>query len=179
MNYERNSKSRYTDPIADLTLPTWNEIPDLDLYIDQVTALINRYLFPLSADGGKSVLTSTMVNNYVKGKIIPAPVKKKYSKETVAMLFVIVTLKTLFNMQEIHVIIDAVIHDHEIGEAYDIYRTTLEKMIHAVFSGETPESTHPADEKIQLIENVCIAIAYQLDVKRRVAKKLESKESVK
>ena len=55
------------------SLPKWEELPDIDLYMDQVIALMNRYLDNRTKD---KMITPSMVNNYVKMKVMPAPVKK-------------------------------------------------------------------------------------------------------
>ena len=62
------------------SLPAWSDIPDLDLYMDQVISLMKRYLGPLSASDDKGI-TSSMVNNYVKQGVMPAPKKKEIHKD--------------------------------------------------------------------------------------------------
>lgn len=76
--------------VARLRLPRWNELPDLELYMDQVLSLIERYL-----DGypGRKGLTAAMVNNYVKLGVMPPPVKKRYTRLHLAYLIVICVLK--------------------------------------------------------------------------------------
>lgn len=152
------------------SMPYWNELPEIDLYIDQVTSLVNRYLSDF-ATGSKGALTSTMVNNYVKAKIIPSPVKKKYNRDTVAMLFVVVTLKSLFNIQEIGELIHATILEHDVNEAYDIYRNTLEQAFERVQKNQVPLKRYADDHTLNIVENVCTAIAYQTDAKYRLAER--------
>lgn len=65
--------------ISQYHIPRWEELPDFDLYMDQVTSLIDRYLAPLS-NQNDPLLTSAMVNNYVKFKLIDAPKKKSIQK---------------------------------------------------------------------------------------------------
>ena len=69
-------------------LPRWDELPDLDLYMDQVLSLIHRYLGPEESPDGKG-LTSSMVNHYVKMHIMPPPEKKKYNRIHLAYLIAI------------------------------------------------------------------------------------------
>lgn len=152
------------------SMPHWNELPEIDLYIDQVTSLVNRHL-PDFATGPKGALTATMVNNYVKAKIIPSPVKKKYNRDTVAMLFVVVTLKPLFNIQEIGELIQATISEHDVNEAYDIYRNTLEQAFDRVQRNQVPIKWYTEDHTLNIVENVCAAIAYQTDAKYRLAER--------
>ena len=66
-------------------LPSWESLPQLDLYMDQVMVLMERYL-ALFSDGKDKLITPSMINNYVKLGLIPPPVKKKYSREHLARL---------------------------------------------------------------------------------------------
>ena len=92
--------------VAQHRLPRWNELPDLDIYMDQVLSLMTRYFngYPGTDDKG---LTSSMVNNYVKLGIMPAPRSKKYNREHLAHLIVICILKTVMPIGQIGQIISA------------------------------------------------------------------------
>ena len=46
------------------SLPTWNELPDIEVYMDQVITLINKYIGGFAPDGD-TLLTPSMINNYV------------------------------------------------------------------------------------------------------------------
>ena len=81
-------------------LPRWEELPDFDLYMDQVISLIERYLNILD-DGKERIITSAMINNYVKLKLIPKPIKKKYNKEHIAFLIAITLLKQILTISEV------------------------------------------------------------------------------
>ena len=71
-------------------LPDWETLPDFGLYKDQLISYINRSLPGLS---GRLDLTSSMINNYVKAGLIEKPTGKKYSREALAQLLMIVQLK--------------------------------------------------------------------------------------
>ncbi|MBQ5797273.1 MAG: DUF1836 domain-containing protein [Firmicutes bacterium] len=62
--------------LADFKLPHWNDLPAIPLYLDQVLSLVDEWLGPYLSSEGKPIMTKTMINNYVKQKFIPAPVKK-------------------------------------------------------------------------------------------------------
>ena len=91
MNIKDDILSAYVD-IAGRRLPRWAELPDLGLYMDQVLALMERYLGGAAASDEKG-LTAAMVNNYVKHGVMPPPDRKKYSRRHLACLIVICTLK--------------------------------------------------------------------------------------
>ncbi|NCB52035.1 MAG: DUF1836 domain-containing protein [Clostridia bacterium] len=78
-------------------LPRWDELPDFDLYMDQVLAFVAKYL----PDREEKPLTSSMVNNYVKMGVMPAPVKKKYSRIHIAHLIVICIMKSALSISAI------------------------------------------------------------------------------
>lgn len=80
--------------------PKWEEIPEIDLYLDQVLLYVNKVCSPFITETDKG-LTASMVNNYVKHGYLPKPDKKKYKRQQVARLIAITTLKTVFSIQEI------------------------------------------------------------------------------
>ena len=76
-------------------LPTFEEIPDVGLYLEQTATFINKYLEPLLG----SELTPSMISNYVKKKMIARPEKKQYSREQIAYLFFITISKTVLALR--------------------------------------------------------------------------------
>ena len=80
--------------------PEWDEIPNIDLYLDQVLLYVNKVCSPISLAKEKG-LTASMVNNYVKHGYISKPEKKKYQRKQIARLIAITTLKSIFSIQEI------------------------------------------------------------------------------
>ena len=80
--------------------PKWEDIPNIDLYLDQVLLYVNQVCAPVSPDKEKG-LTASMVNNYVKHGYLTKPDKKKYQRKQIARLIAITTLKSVFSIQEI------------------------------------------------------------------------------
>ena len=80
--------------------PKWKEIPNIDLYLDQVLLYVNQVCEPISSESEKG-LTASMVNNYVKHGYLTKPEKKKYQRQQIARLIAITTLKSVFSIQEI------------------------------------------------------------------------------
>lgn len=160
MTKRNNSNSQVS-----LHLPRWSDLPSIGLYMDQVLSLINPYF--QENYGGSYSLTSTMVNNYVKVGVIPSPVKRRYNRESIARLFVIITLKSLFNVNEISQLIEALAEGHELSEGYDLYCDTLERAIASTYEDSTSH-VKPDDDYLRVLEDTAIAAAYQLIVKRRL-----------
>jgi len=82
---------------SSIRLPRWEDLPDIDLYMDQVIRLSDKHLSPL----GVKPITAAMINNYVKLKLLPSPVGKKYSRLHVAFIFSIAILKDVFEIIQI------------------------------------------------------------------------------
>lgn len=92
MTREESAVQRLTawlENLKNVDLPDWESLPELDLYMDQVILLLNRYLSP----GEEKYVTASIINNYVRMKVIPPPVKKRYARMHLAYLLMICTLK--------------------------------------------------------------------------------------
>lgn len=87
--------------IQRFALTPWELIPDLGLYMDQVITFITRMYEPLYGSQAYDYLSASMINNYVKSRLIPRPTGKKYSREQIALLTMIVALKQTSSMEDI------------------------------------------------------------------------------
>ena len=115
--------------------PKWKELPAVDLYMDQVVLLLNQEIGSLG-DKGEPVITATMVNNYVKKKLVPAPVKKKYGRRQIATLIVVSILKRALSMPEISRVIALLQEAHGAEEGYDRFCDALEDTLRAAYSSD-------------------------------------------
>ena len=98
-------------------LPRWNELPEIDLYLDQVVNYLEKYLGILSSNDDDKIITKTMINNYVKQGIMPAPEKKKYGKTHIAYLMVICILKQVYSIGDIGKLISETTKYFELSKA--------------------------------------------------------------
>ena len=78
-----------------------SDIPNIDLYMDQVTTFMETKLCGYKRNNDDKILTKTMINNYAKAKLFPPPVKKKYTKNHVMMLILIYHLKNMLSINDI------------------------------------------------------------------------------
>ena len=92
-----------------------DEIPDLDLYMDQVLTLINAHLSHDRSLGEKA-LTKTMINNYTKQGLLPSPEKKKYSKNHIIILVFIYYFKSFLSLEEIQALLTPLTDKYFSGE---------------------------------------------------------------
>ena len=76
-----------------LSLPRYDQLPNVALYRDQVIEYVALWMEPLSICVEQPVITPSMINNYVKVGLVPAPVKKQYGREQIASLIAICIFK--------------------------------------------------------------------------------------
>lgn len=91
------------------------DIPQIDLYMDQVTTFMERHLGNMKRNPDDKVLTKTMINNYAKNNLLPSPVRKKYTQEHILLLVFIYYFKNLLNFNDIETIL-SYITEHHFGE---------------------------------------------------------------
>lgn len=83
-----------------------NEVPNINLYMDQVTTFMDEHLSDIKRHEDDKILTKTMINNYTKNNLLPAPVKKKYSKEHIYILTFIYYFKNILYISDIQKILN-------------------------------------------------------------------------
>lgn len=82
------------------------DIPNIDLYMDQVTTFMEEQLRSTKRYEDDKILTKTMINNYTKNNLLPPPVKKKYSKEHVLLLIFVYYFKNILSIKDIETLLN-------------------------------------------------------------------------
>ncbi len=109
------------------------EIPNIDLYMDQVTTLMEENLrHSTRYPDQDKILTKTMINNYAKNDLLPPPVKKKYTKEHVLVLIFIYYYKGLLSISDIQTLLEPITEKY-FGKGQEF---NLETIYNEVFSLE-------------------------------------------
>ncbi|MBR0205412.1 MAG: DUF1836 domain-containing protein [Clostridia bacterium] len=120
---------RWENYLKSFHLPQWDELPDMDLYMDQVVMLLQRYLNFLPEDEhGNAAITASIINNYVRLKIMPPPVKKKYTRVHMAYLIMVCSLKQSVNIPYIHKMLPLGLTEAEVRRIYEEYVKTHHDM---------------------------------------------------
>uniref|UniRef100_UPI003FF03C37 DUF1836 domain-containing protein n=1 Tax=Agathobacter sp. TaxID=2021311 RepID=UPI003FF03C37 len=112
------------------------DIPNIGLYMDQVTTFMDEQLEACKRYDDDKILTKTMINNYAKNNLLPAPEKKKYSKEHVLTLLFIYYFKNLLSISDIQALLNP-ITDSYFGNKDDF---NMEDVYNEVFHLEKEES---------------------------------------
>ncbi|MDO5410883.1 MAG: DUF1836 domain-containing protein [Lachnospiraceae bacterium] len=94
--------------LADLGYIHPEEIPSIDLYMDQVTTFMDEHLKTSKRFDTDKILTKTMINNYAKNNLLPPPVKKKYSKDHMILLIFIYYMKNIMSIGDIQELLNPI-----------------------------------------------------------------------
>ena len=174
MNDASVSTSTYAEHLVSLHLPRYDEIPSIDLYMDQLVGFLEDTLAPLYQPGEK-IITRSMVNNYVKHGVLASAAGKKYTRSHIAYLIVICTLKQTFSIAEIDRLIRMQIASFDTRVAYDYYCDAFEAALRTLFA---PLPTSPkglmsgeneGDFERDLVLASTAAVAYTLYIKASIA----------
>lgn len=134
----RNTMRITPEQAGEFHCPRWEELPKLLLYMDQVILVLEETL-SLFVEEKECVVTSTMINNYVKQKVIKPPVQKKYGREQLAQLMVVCLLKKVLSINEIAALMSMMTARYSPKEAYDSFCSALENALVKAFAAEKRE----------------------------------------
>ena len=106
------------------------DIPDIDLYVDQVTTFIDSHLESVKRSPEDKLLTKTMINNYTKNHVLPSPDKKKYSRDHLLMLIYIYYFKSFLSIKDIQTLLKPITEKYFGKDTdtsfFDIYKELVE-----------------------------------------------------
>lgn len=96
----------WLDDLSKFSYKDYKDLPDIDLYMDQVVTFLEKQLAIFQTSSLDKQITSSMINNYVKGEVVSAPISKKYNREHLALIEEVCTLKQVLTIAEVKQIID-------------------------------------------------------------------------
>lgn len=155
-----NIQERIAVSIEAFRLPSYQEIPDVGLYLEQTAKYISDSLAPVQ----DVPVTGSMISNYVKKGLIAKPVKKQYNREQIAQLMFIAVGKTVLSMDDVHLMLSIQNQTYPSQIAYDYFRTELSSVLNYVFNRQDELSALDAgasDQKLML-RNMIIALAHKI-----------------
>jgi hypothetical protein len=110
MNYFLDDIMKLVDEVSQFNEISSSEIPNIDLYMDQITTLFDNKLSHHKRNDEESILTKTMINNYAKAKILTPIKNKKYTKEQIMLLILIYNLKQTLSLDDIKLLLTPIIN---------------------------------------------------------------------
>ena len=145
--------------LRSFTLPKYQEIPAVGLYLEQVNQYLNECLAPLP----NVELTSSMISNYVKKKLLARPQKKLYSREQIAYLLFIAISKTVLSLDDLKIAVKVQQESFTTERAYTYFCEEFGAALQAVFANQalTHENGSQPEQKIML-NNIISAVAHKI-----------------
>ena len=162
---------RWEKYLDEYRLPSWEEIPDIGLYMDQIVTLLTGYLDYMPPElKEEQVITPAAINNYVRKKIMPEPVKKKYYRSHIAYLIMVCTLKQSLSIPTLQTMIPMGLEEEELRRVYSSFVTRhriactyFVKQVRIAAGGildHEPESEISTDDTNDLISSVAVIAGF-------------------
>lgn len=171
-------KELFANRVRDFRLPRYSELPNVGLYLEQVTKYVNGILSPL----GLPELTSSMISNYVKKGLVDSPVKKQYFPEHLAYILFVGVGKSVMSIDDISYIYSLQKELYSCDVAYDYFCMEFENIL--AYTAGIKESTDNVGvtntELKTVLRNVIICVANLLFVTNSLEefRKNEEKDSI-
>lgn len=148
------------------------ELPRIELYLDQVLAIVADELSFMVLPG-EVALTGSMVNNYVKQKVVPAPCRKRYTRRHVASLLFVTAMKRVYSIGQIACIMGMIEKsDVDAAALYDEVVSALEGALAWRFSagaaGSVPHVTQAPPELARVLEAALSSLAAKVYVEQTI-----------
>ena len=163
------------------------DIPNIDLYMDQVTTFMDTRLSSSKRHPEDKILTKTMINNYAKNKLLPPPVKKKYSKEHLLVMIFIYYFKGILSITDIQALMNPITekyfqNDQKFSietiynEVFSLEKSQADKLAKDIVdkyntSKHTFENVEKDQEFLQLFSFICM-LSFDVYVKKQMIEKL-------
>ena len=106
MNSIKKSLENWLNELNNFSFNNYEQLPEIDLYMDQIVTFLDKQLYIFQNNTMDKQITSSMINNYVKGDVLPAPIAKKYNREHLALIEEICTLKQVLSIADVKQIED-------------------------------------------------------------------------
>lgn len=166
-----------------------SDVPNIELYMDQVTHFMDEHLKVSKRYENDKILTKTMINNYAKNKLLPPPVKKRYSREHMLVLIFIYYFKGFLPLNDIQMILKPVTdrffqaEDHDLSiqdiyeEVYTLGKQQIDETIRSVMDSchkaahsfaDVPEADR---EFLQMFCFICL-LSFDIYLKKEVIEKM-------
>ncbi len=127
MNSINDILGKWLDELSKFSYKDYKDLPDIDLYMDQVVTFLDKQLAIFQTSSLDKQITSSMINNYVKGEVVSAPISKKYNREHLALIQEVCTLKQVLTIAEVKQIIDERYRKEDLpkDEIFDHFKTLV------------------------------------------------------
>lgn len=151
----------------------YEELPDIELYMDQVVTFLEKQLNIFQTSSLDKQITSSMINNYVKGEVIPAPISKKYNREHLASIEEVMSLKQVLTIAEVKQILDEHFKSAESkSEAFNQFNKAnnehLDQTINEAFKGLNDIDDNDTNALVNLALDFALSANAYITISKRI-----------
>ena len=168
MSTPQESLLQWTQQVRHYHIPRYEELPAIELYMDQVVAVIDDDLRIFLRDAKDRRLTPAMINNYVKRRILPPPVKKRYNRVHLCHLVIICLLKQVLAISEIRDLLASQLEVHDMQTVYDDFCSMQEQSL--VITLDNVDL--PGDDSAPSFSYATLRVAVHANVNKMIAEKM-------
>ena len=157
---KKETRQRIADSVKDFSLPRYQDLPNMGLYLEQTTNYLSECLSPVI----DTPFTTSMISNYVKKGLISSPVKKMYNRDQIAQLMFIVMAKNVISLDNLYNFMRLQERTYAIPRAYNYYCAEFENVLHYVFGIKDTLDSVGLDSSHEktMLRNTIITIAHKI-----------------
>ncbi|WOC33077.1 MULTISPECIES: DUF1836 domain-containing protein [Caproicibacterium] len=170
--------TEWTRQVTDGQLTPWDRFPEIYLYMDQILTFMETQLH-LFEQRNNPLLTSSMVNNYVKDGVLPRPEKKKYSRDHLVQLTILCLLKQVLSIPDIHILLDQLEQRGDMHTLYDAFCTAQEKALQDVCGRIDTAAADGQEALVQLALQLSVEAGARRTASERILSALQVHEQQK
>ncbi len=174
MNDLTKELNQWTEQLKNYETIKLSNMPDIDLYMDQVITFITKQLSNFSKEELDKIITPSMINNYTKDGIIPRPVNKKYNKSHLSSILMLCIFKQILPINDITIFIDKE-QEERIFQLYDTFSLMQNDLVQKIsqrISDRLLEIEDSADDDKEQLKKLSMELVIEANILSSFAKKI-------
>lgn len=168
MDMNSRSLSQWAEEAGGFSPPEWDRLPEIYLYMDQVLSYMDKQLELFERNPEEPLLTSSMVNNYVKAGVLPRPEQKKYSREHLTLLTLICLMKSVLSIPDIASLIQSRLKEHSEKELYAAFSSAQNRALQEVCQRVREQNEKGEDSLTQLAMELSVEASARRTAAERI-----------
>lgn len=169
----KKALENWLNELNHFSFKNYEELPDIELYMDQVVTFLEKQLHIFQTSSLDKQITSSMINNYVKGEVVSAPIAKKYNREHLAVIEEIMTLKQVLTIAEVKQILDERYKDSPLkGDTFNAFNKSNNEKIATTIEEAFKHLNSIDDNDTKALINLALDFALSANAYINVAKRI-------
>lgn len=185
---DKNIISSILNSLSQMSYIKPEELPNIDLYMDQVTTFMEEQLSATKRHSDDKILTKTMINNYTKNSLLPSPEKKKYSKDHLLVLIFIYYFKNILSITDIQTLFAPITEKYFKGtdgkdmsyvynQVFGMEKAHIDQLGKNLVrdfsaSGETFEDADPQDREFLRKFSFICSLSFDIYIKKMIVEQI-------